>query len=281
MPHEPGQRDAQRDIGCWSTEGLAGGDDNSAKLRLAAERVLQSLIRALEANACAKVVEIVRALSEPLAPVRGRPHDNARALAIARGAARELVLDVVLDLGLASRLSFDLPDDIGLTAAHARASDLDLDLDRARDRALDLDLGLALDSARDLALHLARDLAIDRTLDLDRALARSPALNHTRALDLAIDIAVDRARALALDLTRELDIDPALVRDLAFVRDLARITESDFLFFKKPPVAVRMVLVNEMRKGTVVGGIRLARERRSGPESPTAETGSDSVVSPN
>ncbi|MSV28409.1 MAG: NACHT domain-containing protein [Bryobacterales bacterium] len=275
-PHEPGQRDAQRDIGCWSTEGLAGGDDNSAKLRLAAEKLLQSLIRTLEANACARAVEIIRALAVPLALDRGRPRENARALVLARDAARESVLDLVLDLRLASGLSINLPGDLGLAAAHARAGDLDLDLDRARDRALDLDLDLVLDRARDLALDLARDLAIDHALDLDRALARFPVRDLARALDLALDIAVDRARALALHLTRELDLDRALVRDPAGVRDLARNTEADFLFFKKPAVAVRMALVNEMRKGTVVGGIRLARERRSGTEPSTAATASDS-----
>jgi hypothetical protein len=47
-------------------------------------------------------------------------------------------------------------------------------------------------------------------------------------------------------------------------------TDSDLLFFEKPSVAVQTAVLNEVRKGTLVGGIRLARVKLSSGAASTA-----------
>src|SRR5260370_20560268 len=55
---DPEQKNAQDEIGCWTKEGLLGGEHNIAKLRTAANTTLQSLLGDLEAAASVKVISI-------------------------------------------------------------------------------------------------------------------------------------------------------------------------------------------------------------------------------
>jgi len=235
---DPGQQKIQDEVGCWGKEGLVGGDHNIAKLRIAEEIGLRLLIESLNAVACVKALELDRALASDLA--QNRASDRARELAHDLDRVRTRAVILGRDRGL----HLSRARNVALTLALAR--ELDRDLTRART--------LARDLAKDLAQDLAQDLELGRNLASD--LARFVGPNLAGAYFLV------RAR------TRALGLDPDSAGNLARNRDL--MADSDFSFFKNIPVAVQNVLVNEMRKGTVVGGIRLARERVSDQPPPTA-----------
>jgi hypothetical protein len=89
-------------------------------------------------------------------------------------------------------------------------------------------------------------------------------LARDRTGDLASELARDRTRHLANVLARDLTSSNHLAHDLALR------TDSDLLFFEKPSAAVQTALLNEVRKGTLVGGIRTARKRASSRTAATA-----------
>jgi hypothetical protein len=260
------QQQAQDRTGCWSDERrIVGGDDHVGKLRLVAERSLQLVIVALEASYRARAISLVG----DLVRARDLARDLARDPDVDVGRARDLALELAraLDLGRALARDYDLALDLPLALdpyrdrfrhldpTQRRAQELDLNLSRAHELATNLasDANLASNRARDLA----RDL--NRQSELASGLASGLGCDLVASREIAIGIALDRARDLASSLDRDLD----LASSPSFAYDLAQRTSSDLLFLERPSVAVQTALLNEVRKGAVVGGIRLARIRAS------------------
>ena len=296
---ESRQQKAQDEVGCWSKERrLVGGGHNIAKLRLATERVQRLLIESLEASACAKAIDLVgifdRARSSAAARDRALAFEHAGDLAfdLARDLARGLARANVAGIARDRNHVFEHDRDPG--SVLASAVDDAFAIDRALDRAGHVafnrtgHLANALEraSVRAAALASALDRASEVTsaLDLASALGRDRAGDLASALDLGHDRAGDRANVLARDRTGDLASELArdrtrhlanvLARDLTgsnhLAHDLALRTDSDLLFFEKPSAAVQTALLNEVRKGTLVGGIRTARKRASSRTAATA-----------
>jgi hypothetical protein len=253
---DPKQQEVQDVMGCWSREGqVVGGSERLLKLRVVAEESLQLVIGAVKASyratAAGLARSIVRAsiLASELARAPGVSPDVVGALVCeldlslssARGLARDYDLASGLDPGPYFRDLDPEARELELSLARARAlavvaSIQDLNLVR--------DIAGQLNSAHELAGKIAGGLGGDRNAQLD--LARD-------ALDLA------RKLSGSLNLDSEQAGSPDLARDLA-VR-----TDFDLLFLERPSKAVRQALLNEVRAGTAVGGIRLARTRAASP----------------
>jgi len=287
------QQTVQDEMGCWIDDGtLVGGERNLDMLYTAAKKLRHFSVAVREASFCHQALDSASILSNyTLSGV-----DLTPAIAALTGLAH--VLAVVLARDLYADLIPDFAHDLALTRNRTRARQLADVLDQpVADRDLDAIVNLAKDLALDLRHALIRAGGIPSNLDPDlipdvasafdaifsiltelidivrdqRLLLRTSVVGNPNrahsgsALTLARN---DRARTLARDL------DDCVCHLAQYLDRTGAITDSrldrfSFMHLMRDSVSryskLGGVLLNEMCKGVVIGGIRIAKTRRPFP----------------
>ena len=273
-PADAKQEAAQDEIGCWcDPNALVGGGRNIEILRMAATRAVRLLIMGIEAHICHKALFFLDLAYVDITPARDDLRRiRGRLLMLAQNMAhalyRSLARDLDLGLNLVCSFAFELDRALGREISEPLVTKSELvdrtirDFTRAIARDLDRARAMARGRARDLADgvlagDLVRSALLHRALDLDTTLERILDNSRARPPDDVLILNLGGVLNGTDEMARNLDgLHAYLYQDLRGSQVLRLITGPE-----PDSPASRVVLLKEMRKGAIVGGIRIAKQK--------------------